>query len=209
MEREIRTRVRRAAKKDSKKQSQRQFSPVAQPSAKADFTKVAFAKRDPKIRRIVTTHDKNGKSVIWMDGYATNHKYPNDRMISTLLWSTEGSPADYMLEKDGGARLLGTAPPPFGTRFMFSELAPGKAEDDWPRLHRTDSVDYKVIISGEVTLYLDDTKVVARAGDVIIGRGTNHAWVNEGKVPCRSVTVLVDAYPKRRGSVQGLVTHQP
>lgn len=165
------------------------------------------AYRDPKVRRIVTTHDKDGKAVVWMDGYATNHKYPNDRMVSTLLWSTEGSPADFALEEDGGARLLGTAPPACGTRFMFGELAPGKAEDARPQLHRTDSIDYKVIISGEVTLYLDDTKVVCHAGDVIVCRGTNHAWVNEGKVPCRSVTVLVDATPKRADSVKGLVTY--
>lgn len=167
-----------------------------------------FEKRDPMVRRIVTTHDKDGKSVIWMDGFATNHKYPNERMISTLLWSTEGAPADYALEEDGGARILGTAPPASGTRFMHSELAPGKVEGDWPHMHRTDSIDYKIIVSGEVTMYLDDTKVVARAGDVIIGRGTNHAWINEGTVPCRSVTILVDANPKRSDSVKGMVTQK-
>jgi len=177
-------------------------------SVKTEAAEATFEKRDPKVRRIVTTHDKNGKSVVWMDAYATNHKYPNERMISTLLWSTEGAPADYMLEEDGGARQLGTAPPARGTRFMFSELAPGKEEGGWPHVHRTDTIDYKVIISGEVTMYLDDTKLVARAGDVIIGRGTNHAWVNEGTVPCRSVTVLVDANPKRKDSVQGLVTQK-
>jgi mannose-6-phosphate isomerase-like protein (cupin superfamily) len=141
-----------------------------------------------------------------MDGCATNHKYPNGRMTSTLLWSTESSPADYTLEEDGGAKLVGTAPPTGGTRFTHTELAPGEVDGGWPPLHRTDSIDYKVIISGEMTMYLDDSKVVCRAGDVIISRGTNHAWVNEGDVPCRAVTVLIDAVPKREDSVKGIVT---
>ena len=161
-------------------------------------------KPDPKIRRIVTTHDKDGKSVIWMDANATNHKYPNERMISTLLWCTDEEPADYATKEDMGGRMLGTAPPPSGTRCMFSVLQPGQVDGPWPHMHHTDSIDYKVIISGEVTMYLDDTKTVAKAGDVIIGLGTNHAWVNEGTVPCRSMTVLVDGKPKRTGSVAGM-----
>ncbi len=158
-------------------------------------------KRDPKVRRVVTGHDANGKSVVWIDGFATNHKYPNEKMISTLLWSTDGAPANFMTDEDGGARILGTAPPPEGTRFMFSELQPGQIGDGWPHMHHTDTIDYKVIISGEVTMYLDDSKVTLKAGDIVISRGTNHAWVNEGAIPCRSVTVLVDAIPKRSSSV--------
>jgi mannose-6-phosphate isomerase-like protein (cupin superfamily) len=164
-------------------------------------------KRDPKVRRVVTGHDANGKSVVWIDGHATNHKYPNEKMISTLLWCTEGSPADFMADEDAGARIIGTAPPPQGTRFMHSELQPGQAHE-WPHLHRTDTIDYKVIISGEVTMYLDNSKVTLRAGDVVISRGTNHAWVNEGSVPCRSVTILVDGKPKRAASVSGNVTQK-
>jgi mannose-6-phosphate isomerase-like protein (cupin superfamily) len=167
-----------------------------------------FAKRDPHIRRIVTGHDASGKSVIAMDGYATNHKYPNERMISSLLWCTDSAPATWDTKEDMGARILGTAPPPNGTRFMHSDLAPGEVEHGWPHMHRTDSIDYKIIISGEVTMYLDDTKTVCKAGDVIIGMGTNHAWVNEGTVPCRSVTVLVDANPKRTDSVSGATTQK-
>jgi len=68
-------------------------------------------KRDPKVRRVVTGHDANGKSVVWIDGFATNHKYPNERMISTLLWCTEGSPADFTVDEVAGARIIGTAPP--------------------------------------------------------------------------------------------------
>jgi mannose-6-phosphate isomerase-like protein (cupin superfamily) len=166
-------------------------------------------KPDPHVRRIVTGHDKNGKSVVSIDGYAANHKHPNERMISTLLWCTDGAPADWSSAEDFGDRKLGTAPPANGTRFMHSELQPGQVEEGgWPHMHRTDSIDYKVIISGEVTMYLDDSKVVCKPGDVIIGRGTNHAWVNEGTAPCRSVTVLVDAVPKRADAVSGLTTQK-
>ena len=84
--------------------------------------------RDPMVRCVVTGHDANG--VVWIDGFATNHRYPSQSRISTLLWSTEGSPADFMLDKDAGARLLGTAPPPQGTRFMFSELQPNEKIDN-------------------------------------------------------------------------------
>jgi quercetin dioxygenase-like cupin family protein len=164
-----------------------------------------FEKKNPHVRRIVTGHDDSGKAIIWMDGDAENSKYPNERMISTLLWCTDSAPADWSQDEDMGARVLGTAPPANGTRFMHSQLLPGSFEGPWPEhLHRTDSIDYKVIISGEVTMYLDDSKVVCRQGDVIISRGTNHTWINEGSEPCRSVTVLVDADPKRSDAVAGL-----
>ena len=166
-----------------------------------------FRSRDPMVRRIVTSHDAAGKSVVWMDGCATNHKYLNDRIISTLLWSTEGGTPDYTADGDGGAKLLGTAPPPGGTRFVHCEVAPGTQLGDWPALYRTDSLDYTVIISGEISLYLDDQRVVCRAGDVIVGRGTRQAWVNEGPDPCRAVTVMIDAVPKREDSVKGMVTY--
>src|ERR1700722_1277060 len=120
-----------------------------------------FEKKNPHVRRIVTGHDENGKAIIWMDGDAENSKYPNERMISTLLWCTDSAPADWSHDEDMGARILGTAPPANGTRFMHSQLLPGSFEGPWPaHLHRTDSIDYKVIISGEVTMYLDDSKVV-------------------------------------------------
>jgi mannose-6-phosphate isomerase-like protein (cupin superfamily) len=161
---------------------------------------------NPHVRRIVTGHDENGKAIIWMDGEAENSRYPNERMISTLLWSTDSAPADWSHDEDYGARKLGTAPPANGTRFMHSVLQPSQIEGapDPAHLHRTDSIDYKVIISGEVTMYLDDSKVVCRQGDVIISRGTNHTWINEGTDPCRSVTVLVDANPKRDDAVAGM-----
>lgn len=176
--------------------------------SKPNLSPNAEARPDPQIRRIVTGHDKDGKAVVWIDGFATNHKYPNPRMISTLLWCTDEAPGDFMKDEDFGSRVLGTAPPPNGTRCMFSVLQPGHAAKEWPHMHRTDTIDYKVIISGEVTMYLDNSKVVCKPGDIIIQRGTNHAWVNEGSAPCRSMTVLVDGKPKREGSVSGMHTQK-
>ena len=167
-------------------------------------TEVAFEKKDPKIRRVVTGHDVEGKSCVWKDGFATNLKYPSSRMVSALLWCCESVPADFMGEEDMGNRILGTAPPPGGVRFMFSELGPAEKTKPVPNLHKTDTIDFKVVISGEVTCINDKDEVILKAGDVYIGRGNNHTWVNRGTVPCRSVTLMLDGKPKREGSVSGM-----
>ena len=59
-------------------------------------------------------------------------------------------------------------------------------------MHRTASIDYGIVLSGEITLILDDSEVILRAGDVVVQRGTDHAWANRGDVPARVVFVLVD-----------------
>jgi len=161
-------------------------------------------KRDPKVRRVVTGHDKDGKSCVWKDGFATNHKYPNPRMISTLLWCGTEVPVDFMGDEDMGDRILGTAPPAGGFRFMFSELGPGDKTQPMPHLHKTDSMDFKIVLSGEVTMILDKESVILKPGDICIGRGTSHAWFNHGTEPCRSITMLIDGKPKREGSVSGM-----
>ena len=167
-------------------------------------TEVAFEKKDPKIRRVVTGHDAEGKSCVWKDGFATNLKYPSSRMVSALLWCCESVPADCMGEEDMGNRILGTAPPPGGVRFMFSELGPAEKTKPVPNLHKTDTIDFKIVISGEVTCINDKDEVILKPGDVFIGRGNNHAWFNHGTVPCRSVTLMLDGKPKREGSVSGM-----
>lgn len=151
----------------------------------------------PAIRRIVTGHDASGKSVVWIDGPATNHKFPGDGRSSTLMWVTDQTPTDFTVEDDCGDRVLGTPPPPGGTRFAINEIQPGSKG----AFHRTDTVDYVICLSGEITMLLDDSSVVMRAGDVMIQRGTNHAWVNRGKETARIAFILVDGKPKRTGSV--------
>ncbi len=157
--------------------------------------------KPPHFRRIVTGHDIAGKAVVWIDAPASNHKYPDEKVSSTLMWSTDATPSRYSGNDDEGARILGTAPPANGTRFTMMEFQPGNAHHG---LHQTDTIDYVVCITGEMTMYLDDGKsVTLRPGDVLIQRGTAHGWVNKGSVPCRLAVVLIDGTPKRAGSVTG------
>lgn len=154
----------------------------------------------PSIRRIVTGHDAAGRAVIWRDGEATNHKFPGEKVSSTLIWVTDAAPADYLTQTDAGDRVLGTAPPASGTRFTVMEFQPGHAVHG---MHRTDTVDYVICLAGEIEMDLDEGTVTMRAGDIMVQRGTNHVWANRGTVPARLAVVLVDGAPKRSGSVAG------
>jgi quercetin dioxygenase-like cupin family protein len=106
------------------------------------------------------------------------------------VWTTEGFPVDNTGEEDAGLRKTGTTLDN-GTVFRILELAPGVT----PRNHRTDSIDYAVVMSGEVDMELDDTKVHLKAGDVLVQRGTIHNWVNHGTEPCVIAFVLIAAKP--------------
>ncbi len=153
----------------------------------------------PQIRRMVTQHDSTGKATVWIDGAASNQKFPADKLRSTLIWVTDQNP-DVFAATDDGQRIMGTAPPPGGTRCGVLDIAPGNALHGQ---HRTDTIDYCVCLSGELEMLLDDEKVLLKAGDILVQRGTNHAWLNRGDKPARLFFVLVDAQPKRAGSVAG------
>ena len=99
-------------------------------------------------------------------------------------------PVDNTGEEDAGLRKTGTTLDN-GTVFRILELAPGVT----PRNHRTDSIDYAVVMSGEVDMELDDTKVHLKAGDVLVQRGTIHNWVNGGTEDCVIAFVLISAKP--------------
>jgi len=162
---------------------------------------MSSSKDNPPItRRIVTTHDAQGKAVVWLDGPATNHRFLGDKVTSTLMWVTDCTPADFTVQEDAGTRVLGTAPPANGTRFAVIEFKPG---NELSALHRTDTIDYVICISGEIDMEMDDSTVRMKAGDVMIQRGTNHGWVNRGSVPARVAFVLIDGQPKRSNSVTG------
>jgi quercetin dioxygenase-like cupin family protein len=157
----------------------------------------------PKFRRIVTKHDAEGQSAIWLDGDATNHKFPSEKITSTLMWSTETTPTDIFGMVDEGERILGSAPPPGGSRFTMMVFQPGNEG----HLHRTDTIDYVICIDGEIDMFVDETQFITmKAGDVLIQRGTNHAWANRSDKPCHLAVVLLDALPKREGSISGLVS---
>jgi mannose-6-phosphate isomerase-like protein (cupin superfamily) len=146
------------------------------------------------IRRVVTGHDGNNVAKVIREGAATNTKTPRQGVSSTLMWCTDAMPADISVGKDAedmGARILGTAPPENGSRFIVMEFAPGIASE----MHRTETIDYIAVLEGEIDMDMDDSSVKLRAGDVMVQRGTHHAWVNRGSVPARLAIVLLDATP--------------
>jgi quercetin dioxygenase-like cupin family protein len=158
---------------------------------------------NPPIRRIVTGHDANGIAKVLLDGPATNAKRPSPGTVSTLIWSTDATPAAIPVGEgveDCGARILGTAPPAGGTRFAVIDFPPGNN----PHMHRTESIDYVIVLEGEIDMEMDDSRVTLRQGDVMVQRGTNHAWTNRGDRRARVAFVLIDAEPLGIGKpVQG------
>jgi quercetin dioxygenase-like cupin family protein len=148
----------------------------------------------PPIRRIVTGHDQNGTAQVIIDGPASNVRRAPHGNSSTLMWCTDRNPADISIGTDAedmGARILGTPPPPNGTRFTVNDFPPGGT----PLMHRTETVDYVLVLAGEIDMDMDDSTVTLRAGDIMIQRGTNHAWANRGTETARVAFILVDAEP--------------
>lgn len=146
------------------------------------------------IRRLVTGHDGKNAAKVIDDGPAKNKKTPREGVSSTLMWCSDEMPADIAIGEDVedmGARILGTAPPVNGTRFIVMEFAPGAASE----MHRTETIDYIAVLCGEMDMEMDDSTVKLKAGDIMVQRGTNHAWVNRGKEPARMAIVLLDAKP--------------
>ena len=148
----------------------------------------------PPIRRFVTGHDGSNVAKVIMQGPATNAKYPSPGTVSTLIWSTDRTPADIAVGEeieDLGARIIGTAPPANGTRFAVIDFPPGNV----PRMHRTETIDYVIVLEGEIEMDMDGSTVKMTAGDVMVQRGTNHAWANRSAKRARVAFVLIDAVP--------------
>jgi mannose-6-phosphate isomerase-like protein (cupin superfamily) len=143
-----------------------------------------------QIRRVVTSHDASGRAVVRIDEVAKKLASSRAGATACVVWTTEGFPVDNTGEDDAGLRKTGTTLDN-GTVFRILELAPGVS----PRNHRTDSIDYAVVMSGEVDMELDDATVHLEAGDVLVQRGTIHNWVNRGSEPCVIAFVLIAAKP--------------
>jgi mannose-6-phosphate isomerase-like protein (cupin superfamily) len=151
------------------------------------------------VRRVVTGHDANKIAKVLMDGPAANVKFPGPGTASATLWCTDRTPADIAIGErieDFGARELTIPPPANGTRLGVVDFPPGNARF----MHRTETVDYVIVMSGEIDMEMDDSTVKLKAGDIMVQRGTNHAWLNRGSVPARVAFVLVDATPLGIGS---------
>jgi mannose-6-phosphate isomerase-like protein (cupin superfamily) len=167
-----------------------------------------------EMRRVVTGLDEKNHSVVLFDSRMPL-KSVAAGINATNFWITDSYPPG-LTKDDPSGRPIGTAPPDNGTKFRVVEFLPLDAATEakmppemiqkgianspargipvkHPLMHRTRSLDYAVILSGEIDMMLDDTNVHLRQGDVIVQQATNHAWVNRGTQPCRILFVLMDS----------------
>ncbi len=144
-----------------------------------------------QIRRVVTGHTSDGRAKVELDEIAKNVISNRPGASSCVVWSTKGFPVDNDGFNDPTCGSFKTTVEG-GTVFRIVRYAPGVA----PRNHRTDSIDYAVVIAGEIEMHLDDGVVVTlKAGDVLVQRGTIHNWVNPGSEHCVIAFVLISAKP--------------
>lgn len=179
--------------------------------------------RVKKVRRIFTGHDAKGRSVILSDK-SSPHVMAVQSVPTfgvTDLWRTFATPADNTDREDPCSVPIQLAPPPNGSVVRIVEFPPDKvwrervsreqafaslgtsgkkalahsSGERHPMMHRTKSIDYAIVLSGEIWAVMDVGETKLRAGDVLIQRGTNHAWANRSNKPCRVAFVLIDARP--------------
>ena len=172
------------------------------------------------VRRIVTGHDAHGKSIFTEDAAAPS-VHTNPRRVGyhlTNLWMTDQTPCLVGNEADPTTRPLTLEPPKNGTVVRIVEFGP---EGEWtkdldgsgakeafgamgtnkastykpgghPLMHRTESVDYALVLEGEIVIVLDDSERLMQQGDFLVERGTSHAWANRSGKPCKMLFVLID-----------------
>jgi len=150
------------------------------------------------VRRVVTGHDANGKAVVASDErLSAVSRRIGANVTGCEMWSTDRMPVDNSAEAAAAQRAgfvkrynyVGTGE---GTTFRITEWAPGHARFT----HRTETVDYAILLSGEIDLELENDEVVhLKPGDIVIQRGTTHTWVNRGSVPAVTAFILIDAKP--------------
>ncbi len=148
-----------------------------------------------QIRRVVTGHDAQGRAKFEVDEIAKNVISNRPGASSCVVWSTKGFPVDNDGFSDPSAGEFKTTVEG-GTVFRIVRYEPGVS----PRNHRTNSIDYAVVISGEIDMELDNGVVAhLKQGDVLVQRGTIHNWVNRGKEVCVIAFVLISAKPVSAG----------
>jgi len=172
-----------------------------------------------RVRRVLTGHDAQGRSSFIADGPAPNFKEMTgfSGLFLTDLWETGAAPASNAGDKDAAARPVRLEPPKSGTILRIVEFppdstwrgstdgaagfkaigaahAPDKSSSD-PMMHKTDTVDYIIVLKGEIHAIMDTGEKLLRAGDIMVQRGTNHSWSVRGNEPCIVAAVLVSAKP--------------
>jgi len=140
------------------------------------------------VRRIVTGYDANGKSIVIEDAPSKTVMARRPGMESTVIWATDRPVPDLGSDTDISAGVKSTTVVN-GTVCRIGLFNPGVAA----RVHRTESIDYAIVLSGEMDMELDDEVVHIRQGDVIVQRGTVHNWVNNGAEPCMMAFILIHA----------------
>jgi mannose-6-phosphate isomerase-like protein (cupin superfamily) len=165
-------------------------------------------------RRIVTGHDAEGKAIVLFDSPLQAKQRSAGGNGMTMLWTTREFPVDASASTDRAQGHVGVPPTPNGTVFRIVDFAPTPAHADpvdhheilismgidpatqghtrHANTHRTRTVDYALVLDGEIDMLLDDSEVHVKAGDVLVQQGTNHAWVNNGTKPCRIAFILID-----------------
>jgi hypothetical protein len=176
----------------------------------------------PPVRRIVTGHDSQGKSITTLDGPppTIRDKFPQKGLVFYELWNTQKAPVQV---SRGGDPTVGKSavvhPPKGGTILRIVDIPPEEDPDNaltsasadnifssvgltaaksahsqgrHPLMHRTETIDYGIVLAGEVTLVLDDSELLVSTGDIVVQCGTIHAWANRSKTTCRMAFVLID-----------------
>lgn len=167
------------------------------------------------IHRVVTGLDANNKSTTLFDSRVTLEVGKSGNP-GAVLWITDSYPLGFS-QQDTAQRPIGVPPPANGTVIRVVEFPPiddaklAKMDPNFmmkvvgdnapargvpvsnPLMHRTRTIDYGIIMSGEIDMMLDDKTVHLKAGDVVVQQATNHAWLNHGKEPCRVIFVLMDS----------------
>ncbi|WP_311267798.1 cupin domain-containing protein [Sphingobium sp. WCS2017Hpa-17] len=143
----------------------------------------------PPVQRVVTGHNADGRAIFKSDDVAPTRMVPSGDASFLLLWTTETVPADNNDETDGRERDAGLTLNQ-GSVIRIVDMLPGKQSP----MHRTNSIDYGIVMSGEIELELDDgRKTLVREGGIIVQRGTNHLWRNVTDKPCRIAFILIEA----------------
>jgi len=172
-----------------------------------------------RMRRVVTGHDKSGQSVFLQDGLAKNIKEMDSMpgLALTDLWETTGAPASNEGKEDAAKRPVRLEPPKGGTivrivefppdsawrdkadaNAAFNSIGAGHAKDKSnadPMMHKTATVDYIIVLKGQIYAIMEKGETLLKEGDILIQRGTNHSWSVRGKKPCVVAAILVSAKP--------------